>query len=40
MKYEIPQMLKQGGGAIVNTASIAGLVGFEGTQPTTPPSTA
>jgi NAD(P)-dependent dehydrogenase (short-subunit alcohol dehydrogenase family) len=30
MKYEIPQMLKQGGGSIVNTASIAGLVGFEG----------
>jgi NAD(P)-dependent dehydrogenase (short-subunit alcohol dehydrogenase family) len=29
MKYEIPQMLKQGGGAIVNTASVAGLVGFE-----------
>lgn len=28
MKYEIPQMLKQGGGAIVNCASIAGLVGF------------
>jgi NAD(P)-dependent dehydrogenase (short-subunit alcohol dehydrogenase family) len=28
MKYEIPQMLKQGGGAIVNTASIAGLVSF------------
>src|SRR5499433_1537354 len=28
MKYEIPQMLKQGGGAIVNTASIAGLVGL------------
>jgi NAD(P)-dependent dehydrogenase (short-subunit alcohol dehydrogenase family) len=28
MKYEIPQMLKQGGGSIVNTASIAGLVGF------------
>jgi NAD(P)-dependent dehydrogenase (short-subunit alcohol dehydrogenase family) len=27
MKYEIPQMLKQGGGAIVNTASGAGLVG-------------
>ena len=27
MKYEIPQMVKQGGGAIVNTASIAGLVG-------------
>lgn len=30
MKYELPQMLKQGGGAIVNTASVAGLVGFEG----------
>ncbi len=28
MKNEIPQMLKQGGGAIVNTASVAGLVGF------------
>ena len=27
MKYEIPQMLKIGGGAIVNTASGAGLVG-------------
>jgi NAD(P)-dependent dehydrogenase (short-subunit alcohol dehydrogenase family) len=30
MKYEIPQMLYQGGGAIVNTASIAGLVGGAG----------
>lgn len=27
MKYEIEQMLKQGGGTIVNTASVAGLVG-------------
>jgi len=27
MKYEILQMLKQGGGTIVNTASIMGLVG-------------
>jgi NAD(P)-dependent dehydrogenase (short-subunit alcohol dehydrogenase family) len=27
MKYEIPQMLKLGAGAIVNTASVAGLVG-------------
>jgi len=30
MKYEIPQMLKQGKGAIVNNASIAGVVGFQG----------
>jgi NAD(P)-dependent dehydrogenase (short-subunit alcohol dehydrogenase family) len=31
LKYEIAQMLKQGGGgAIVNTASVAGLVGFAG----------
>ena len=29
MKYEIPQMLKSGGGSIVNTASGAGLVGVE-----------
>ena len=27
MKYEIPQMLKQGGGDIVNTSSVGGLVG-------------
>ena len=31
MKAEIPQMLKQGGGAIVNTASVAGLVAITGT---------
>jgi NAD(P)-dependent dehydrogenase (short-subunit alcohol dehydrogenase family) len=30
MKYEIPQMLAQGRGAIVNTASIWGLVGAPG----------
>ncbi|MEW6300216.1 MAG: SDR family oxidoreductase [Thermodesulfobacteriota bacterium] len=30
LKAEIPQMLKQGGGAIVNTASVAGVVGFAG----------
>lgn len=30
MKYEIPEMLKQGKGVIVNCASIAGLVGFPG----------
>jgi NAD(P)-dependent dehydrogenase (short-subunit alcohol dehydrogenase family) len=30
MKYEIPHMRTQGGGAIVNTASVAGLVGARG----------
>jgi NAD(P)-dependent dehydrogenase (short-subunit alcohol dehydrogenase family) len=30
MKHEISEMLKQGKGAIVNCASIAGLVGFPG----------
>src|SRR6266478_9712793 len=30
MKYEIPQMLHQGGGVIVNTASVAGLIGSRG----------
>lgn len=33
LKYEIAQMLKQGGGAIVNTSSVAGLVGFLGISP-------
>ena len=30
MKYELPHMLKVGKGSIVNTASVAGLIGFEG----------
>ena len=30
MKNEIPVMLRQGKGAIVNTASVAGLIGFPG----------
>ncbi len=30
MKYEIPAMVRAGGGAIVNTASVAGLVGERG----------
>ncbi len=30
MKYETAQMLKQGGGSIVNTASAAGLIGLPG----------
>jgi len=30
MKHEIPALLKAGGGAIVNVASVAGSVGFPG----------
>jgi len=30
MKFAIPAILRAGGGAIVNNASVAGLVGFEG----------
>jgi NAD(P)-dependent dehydrogenase (short-subunit alcohol dehydrogenase family) len=30
MKYELPKMLKSGGGSIVNTSSIAGMVGDGG----------
>jgi len=30
MKHEIPEMLKRGGGGIVNNASVAALVGFAG----------
>jgi NAD(P)-dependent dehydrogenase (short-subunit alcohol dehydrogenase family) len=30
MKYEIPAMLERGGGAIVNTSSVAGLTGYPG----------
>jgi NAD(P)-dependent dehydrogenase (short-subunit alcohol dehydrogenase family) len=33
MKYEIPQMLKNGGGAIINTASVGGNVGFASIAP-------
>jgi len=29
-RFAIPEMLKTGGGAIINTASVAGLVGFPG----------
>jgi len=35
MKYEIPEMIKRGCGAIVNTASVAGLVGVRGLSPYT-----
>ena len=30
MKYEIPAMLQSGGGAIVNTSSVAGVIAFAG----------
>lgn len=30
MKYQIPLMIKQGSGAIVNCSSVAGLIGFRG----------
>jgi NAD(P)-dependent dehydrogenase (short-subunit alcohol dehydrogenase family) len=30
MKYEIPRMLEQGAGAIVNCSSVAGVIGFPG----------
>src|SRR5262249_4399224 len=33
MKYEIPQMLKRGGGVIVNCSSVAGLIGFPNMAP-------
>jgi NAD(P)-dependent dehydrogenase (short-subunit alcohol dehydrogenase family) len=33
MKYEIPAMLKTGGGAILNTASVAGVVADPGMAP-------
>lgn len=33
LKHELVQMLRQGGGAIVNMASIAGLVGLPGSSP-------
>jgi NAD(P)-dependent dehydrogenase (short-subunit alcohol dehydrogenase family) len=32
MKYEIPALLRAGGGAIVNTSSIAGVVGLAGAE--------
>ena len=30
MKYQLPHMVKQGGGAIVNLSSVAGVTGFPG----------
>lgn len=33
MRHEIPEMLRRGGGSIINCASVAGLVGFGGIAP-------
>ncbi|WP_248515753.1 SDR family oxidoreductase [Salinarchaeum laminariae] len=33
MRYELPAMLESGGGSIVNTSSIAGIVGFPNLSP-------
>ncbi len=33
MKYQIPALLAQGGGSIVNTSSVGGLVGFANVSP-------
>jgi NAD(P)-dependent dehydrogenase (short-subunit alcohol dehydrogenase family) len=33
MRYEIPQMLRQGGGVVVNVSSVAGLAGLRGWSP-------
>ena len=38
LRHEVAQMRKQGGGAIVNTASILGLVGAGGWRPMSPAS--
>lgn len=32
MKYQIPEMIKAGGGSIINIASILGQVGFDGSS--------
>lgn len=33
MKYQIPAMLKTGGGSIINTSSVAGVIGMPGAGP-------
>ena len=40
MKHELPQMVRQGGGAIVNCSSVGGFTGNPGISSTSPRSTA
>lgn len=40
LKHEIAYVVANGGGSIINTASVAGVIGDPGMATTSPPSTA